>query len=110
VKPEDLGKRIRQAREQKGLSQEELAAHVSRDQRAISEYENGKRRLSVTDLPTFASVLDVPLMYFFADEITTQDLNYLLLEEFNHLPSPELQQYAIELLRVFRAAVNLKSS
>jgi repressor LexA len=109
VELEDLGRRIRRAREQLGLSQEELAERVSRDQRAISEYENGKRRLSVTDLPTFARVLDVPLMYFFEDDITARDLDRLLLDEFNSLPSPELQKYAIELLRLFRAAVSVKS-
>ena len=55
-----LGQRIRTAREAQGLSQEEFAARISRDQRAVSEYENGKRKITVTDLPRLAEVLGVP--------------------------------------------------
>ncbi len=104
MSPEVLGERIRQARERKGLSQEDLAALVARDQRAISEYEHGKRRISVTDLPTFARALDVPILYFFEGDLNPRDLDRTILDEFNRLRSDELRQYAIELIRVFRAA------
>ena len=63
--PKILGERIREARERAGISQEDLAVAVGKDQRAISEYENGKRKLSVTDLPMFARTLRVPLLYFY---------------------------------------------
>lgn len=96
-----FGSRIRQAREQFGMSQDELAIAVSRDQRAISEYELGKRKLSAADLPLFARVLNVPLLFFYEGEISLQDLDRAMLDEFQQLPSPEAKQTAIEIVRVF---------
>lgn len=101
-----LGLRIRQARERKGLSQDEFAARISRDQRAVSEYENGKRRIAVTELPTFARVLDVPLLYFFEGEIEITDLDRLMLDTFHQLPTEKAQHSAIEIVRVFSEAIN----
>ena len=52
IKPLNLelfGARIRQAREMRGISQDELAALIHKDQRAISEYETGKRRLAAVE-------------------------------------------------------------
>jgi transcriptional regulator with XRE-family HTH domain len=95
-----LGARIRQAREQRGLSQEELASLVSRDQRAISEYENGKRKVAAVDLPNFAAVLNVPLLYFFEGEVALYDLDHIILGEFRQLPSNEAKEAAIEMIRI----------
>lgn len=100
-----LGARIRQAREKQGLSQEEFADLISRDQRAVSELEHGKRRLAATELPIFAQALDVPLLYFYEGEITLQDMDTVVLKEFHRLPTSEAREYAIELLRVFSEAM-----
>lgn len=99
-----LGERIRIARERKGLSQEELAARIGRDQRAVSEYEHGKRRIAVVDLPTFARVLEVPLLYFFEGELQLEDLDSALLHQFRRLPTSQARASAVELLRVFSDA------
>jgi transcriptional regulator with XRE-family HTH domain len=95
-----LGVRIHQAREQRGWSQEELAAAVGKDQRAISEYENGRRKLSAIDLPTFAMVLEVPLLYFFEEPSSLKDLDAPLLNYFHDLPTLEDRQAAIDFLRI----------
>ncbi len=95
-----LGLRIRQARELRGISQEDLAAAVSKDQRAISEYENGKRKLAVTDLPAIATVLEVPLLYFFEPDASPNDLDEALLNYFRQLPTPEAKRAAIDILRI----------
>lgn len=105
-----LGQRIRQARERKGLSQEDLAAEISKDQRAISEYEHGKRRISVVDLPQMAHVLDVSLLYFFQDELTPQDLDREIMQQFHRLPDAQAQKAALELLRVFVEAINAQAT
>ena len=102
-----FGLRIRQARERLGMSQEDLAAAVSKDQRAISEYENGKRKLAVTDLPSFATVLEVPLLFFFEEEASLYDLDAALLNHFHQLPTPEIRQAAIDILRIFSHSVHL---
>lgn len=105
VDPVLLGQRIRQARERIGLAQEEFAARISKDQRAISEYEHGKRRIAVTDLPLIAQVLDVPIMYFFEDIASPHDLDNELLVQFHEIENSKQQRAAIELLRVFAQAV-----
>lgn len=98
--PKELGQRIRQARERLGLSQDDFAELIERDQRAVSEYEHGKRRISVTELPKFAEALDVPLLYFFEGQINLNDLDRELLEYFHQLPSVKSMQSAIQIVRV----------
>ena len=102
-----LGQRIRQARERAGLSQEDFAALIARDQRAVSQYENGVRKLSVTDLARFAQALDMPLAYFYEELPPADELDQRLLHEFHQLPSPELKALAIEMLRLFTRALHL---
>ncbi len=97
-----LGERIRVAREGKGLSQEEFAALISRDQRAVSLYERGKRRIAATDLPLLAQVLDVPLMYFYEGETALDDMDTAIQDELRQLPNLEAKRTALELVRVFR--------
>src|SRR5260221_13065229 len=95
-----LGSRIRLARERLGLSQEELATAVGRDQRTISEYENGKRKLSAIDLPEFAKALKVSVLYFYEGVATRDDLDEALLMECKQLPTTEMKQAIIEAGRV----------
>ena len=85
MEPAELGQRIRLAREAKGLSQEDFAILIKRDQRSVSEYENGKRRIYAHDLPTIAKALDVPLMYLFEETLTEKDMDHILLEVFHQL-------------------------
>jgi transcriptional regulator with XRE-family HTH domain len=100
-----LGQRIRQARERRQMSQEDLAVAISKDQRAIYEYEIGKRKLAVIDLPLIATVLEVPLMYFFEEDISLQDLDAALLNHFHVLPNPETRQAAIDILRIYSESI-----
>jgi len=102
--PELLGARIRKARERMRMSQGELAAIVSKDQRAISEYENGVRKLAVTDLVVFAEALQVPVMYFFEGDADEQNLDAIVLSEFHRLPTSKAKQAAIDILRVLSSA------
>lgn len=94
-----IGQNIRAARERKKLSQEELARRIGKDQTAISEYENGKRKLTVTDLPAFAAALDVTIGYFFHGEMEANELEQALLHEFNRIPDQHKQD-ALSVLRV----------
>jgi transcriptional regulator with XRE-family HTH domain len=98
--PVILGTRIRQARERLGMSQEELAEAVSKDQRAVSEYENGKRKLAATELPEFARVLNVPLMYFYEGAQNTEDFDQEFLAEFRRLPTSEAKHAAIAIVHI----------
>ena len=74
----EIGQRIQQAREERGLTQEELAIKLGCTQSALSNYELGKRRLYLAGLEQIAEILGKPLSYFlelsperFQDELTT---------------------------------------
>lgn len=62
-----IGNRIRRAREEIGITQEELAARVGKSQDSISLYENGTRGVQSSDLPAFAEALNVHVNYFYGD-------------------------------------------
>ena len=59
-----IGAKIQQAREELGVTQQELAARLGCTQAALSNYELGKRRLYLANLEKIASVLRKPLSYF----------------------------------------------
>lgn len=98
---EAFGQRLRQARERAGLSQEELARLVGKDQTAISEYERGKRKITITDLPPLANILNVSIDYFFEGELTADDYDRALLREFHQL-SNQAKLDVIEIVRLIR--------
>lgn len=102
---EAFGQRLRQARERVGISQEELARLMGKDQTAISEYERGKRKVTITDLPTLANILKVSIGYFFEGELTADDYDRALLREFHHLPD-DTKLDAIEVVRLLRKISN----
>lgn len=66
----ELGKRIRAAREDKKLSQEELGARLNppRSHAAISDMERGVTRVGHTDIVQLAVILDNPVAYFFGED------------------------------------------
>jgi len=60
-----VARRIREAREQLGWSQAELAGRLNRTQTAISLWESGKRAAGLDDLIDIADALDVEVSTFF---------------------------------------------
>lgn len=96
-----LGFRIKQAREKRGLSQAELARGLGIGQRGISELENGKRKLAVSELPILADVLEVPILYFIEGAMLQQgSLDQLLLLHFQAIQSDDLKKSIIEIARI----------
>lgn len=63
-----LGKRIKQARQETGMSQKELARRVDRTQGVVSTVENGLSTIDAPDLPRWAVALGKPVMYFYLGE------------------------------------------
>ncbi len=68
-----IGRRIQKARDEAGLSQEELASRLSLTQAALSNYELGKRQLSLATLERLAKALERPLSYFIEDPQPERD-------------------------------------
>jgi len=57
-------KRIRQAREEKGLSQRDMAMLLRVTQATVSDLERGRVQLSVDQLERFATILNKPPSFF----------------------------------------------
>ena len=64
----EIGKKIQQAREEKGITQQELANMLGITQAALSNYELGKRRVYFHQIELIAKFLDKPISYFLEDE------------------------------------------
>ncbi len=69
---EQIGRKLQKAREEMGLSQEELARQLGYTQPSLSNYELGKRRLYLADLEKICMILQKPITYF----LENQDLNH----------------------------------
>ena len=103
----DIGKKIQKAREEAGLSQEELASRLGYTQAALSNYELGKRRLYLANIEQIARELNKPLSYFLEESAiplkaeqgepqdeTTSEIVKLLSE----LPAEE-RKYLLEYIK-----------
>lgn len=60
----ELGQKIQMAREEKSMSQEELAQAIGCSQSALSNYEKGKRHIYLAQLEKLSAALEKPLDYF----------------------------------------------
>ena len=61
---ESIGDRIRIARKEKNISQEELAEAIGSTKSAISRYESDKRQPRIEQLQRIAEVLGITVEYF----------------------------------------------
>ncbi|NLJ72920.1 MAG: helix-turn-helix transcriptional regulator [Syntrophomonadaceae bacterium] len=68
----EIGKKLQLAREEAGLSQEQLAGLMGCAQSTLSNYEKGKRRIYLTQLETIAELVDKPIEYFLESSTSSQ--------------------------------------
>lgn len=64
---EAIGKRIKEIRSEKGISQEKLALKAELDRTYVAGVENGKRNPSIKSLEKIINALDTNFGYFFKD-------------------------------------------
>ena len=77
-----MGKLIRQAREDAGMSQTALAKAIYRRQATLSAIENGKMEVEASTLSLISATLDRPITYFFPSwSIRQDDIEGLTPEE-----------------------------
>jgi transcriptional regulator with XRE-family HTH domain len=63
-----IGKRIRQVRSSKRMSQEDLARRIGISCQQLQKYESGANRISASRLVQLADVLDVQIALFLRDQ------------------------------------------
>ena len=82
--------RIRQAREDAGLSQRDIARLYGVSQSKVSDIERGRVQVSAGQLLEIATLLSKPITFFFPSASTNRELSKLeaeLLDAFRALPS-----------------------
>lgn len=75
----ELGKRIRQYRKEKKLTQAQLAESISSNQEYISKIETGKQGVNASTLIAIAKALQIPVALLIADYSDSNDENRLQL-------------------------------
>jgi transcriptional regulator with XRE-family HTH domain len=70
--PDDIGIRLREAREYVNLSQQEVSDKTGIPRPSISAIENGKRGVDVSELERLASAFGLPASYFLSDTSTDE--------------------------------------
>lgn len=63
----DLGKRIRELRQQTGLSQEKFALKIGMDRTYFASVETGKRNIAIVNIKKIADGLEVSLSELFKE-------------------------------------------
>jgi transcriptional regulator with XRE-family HTH domain len=103
-----IAQRIRAARLQRNLTQQDLADKFGKTSAAISDIERGKTQITAADLIIFSDLLIKPIEYFFGEDFgdpETQDLIALM----RRLP-PDMRKQQLPLMTMMlkMAEINYK--
>lgn len=69
-----LGDRLREARKYLGLKQEEVATYLKIPRTALTDIENGQRRVEVIELARLAKLYRQPVAYFTGEDDVSSGL------------------------------------
>jgi transcriptional regulator with XRE-family HTH domain len=104
-----LGEQIKKAREEAGLSQQELADIIYKRRATVSDVEKGKGEVDASMLAFLAHFLNKPLGYFYPrylyQEIKQEDLDQLeneLLIYFRQISNNKLKRIAINQVKTLK--------
>ena len=91
-----LGKKIKEYRLKRGMTQEELAERLFSRKSTISEYENDKIDIKISVLREIAKVLGIPLTHFLCEEDDNIDYEVMQMAmALKQIKSKELRKAAI---------------
>jgi transcriptional regulator with XRE-family HTH domain len=107
-----MRERIKQAREERGYTQEFLGKLISRSRVAISDVERGRTEITAFDLLNFAYALRKPIAYFYsdteawagpkADDLEADEKELVLL--YREISGNAMRKLAIKQVRQFAEA------
>lgn len=95
-----IGMRIRQFRQDAGLSQEKLAELVGVTPQQIQKYEAAKTRISTDKLQIIAAALKIHVADFFSDRshLTLNAPETLFIKKLRKVRDPEVHESLVTLL------------
>lgn len=107
-----IAQRIRAARLQRNLTQQDLADKLNRTAAAISDIERGKTQITANDLITFSELLGKPIEFFFGEDFGGDDIADISAVIRRLQPDLRKQQLPMlmMMLRMFEINANMQSS
>lgn len=94
---ERLGPRLRDAREQRGLSQQAVSEALGLPRTAVTNIETGNRSISTTELMKLANLYDRPVASFLeAESATADDASIILLRALQQASNEPIFRDAID--------------
>jgi len=75
---QEIVARIKEARRQRNMTQQQLAALLGKTAAAVSDMERGKVQVSASDLSILANTLNKPIEFFYGEEIGDSDIQDLV--------------------------------
>ncbi|MBE5836180.1 MAG: helix-turn-helix transcriptional regulator [Butyrivibrio sp.] len=99
---DELGKRIKNLRLEKGLTQENLAEYVGCNTSHISNIENSSTKLSLNVLLAVANALNVSVDYLLADQLnsTSTVLSQEIIKKLNKCDDKDKEKI-IQIIDIF---------
>jgi Zn-dependent peptidase ImmA (M78 family)/transcriptional regulator with XRE-family HTH domain len=106
-----LGPRLRDAREKRGLSQQAVAEALGLPRTAVTNIESGNRSLSTTELMKLANLYDRSVVSFLEDEAATaDDASVILLRALQQASNgPEFRGAIAHVLNLCREGAALRA-
>lgn len=92
---EIIVQRIRAVRNERQLTQQDLANHLGRTASAISDLERGKVQVSASDLYKLAKLLEKPVEYFYGEDYLGKDVQDLIAIIRNMKPDARTTQVQV---------------
>ncbi len=104
-----LGRTLKQLREKRGLTQEEVEKAIDLPQKAFTHIENGARKISTLELAKLSELFHVPISDFFTKEVQDEDLFVALHRIAPGLESdPKVHDQVAKCIQICREGVFLK--
>ena len=96
----DLGFKLRQLRQQAGITQEQLAERISVTSQQVQKYESGQNTMNADRLQQFAEVFAVPVQEFFCERrevVQLLDSERVLIDSFRLIQNTDIQESILKL-------------
>ncbi|MFZ4856643.1 MAG: helix-turn-helix domain-containing protein [Desulfuromonadaceae bacterium] len=99
---QEIGKRMREIRKRRGMTQEQLAEILEVSFQQVQKYENGSNKLSTDKLQSVALSLSVSVASFFdkdkVDGLLLSEQEQELVRGFRSIANPEIQNFIVDRL------------
>jgi transcriptional regulator with XRE-family HTH domain len=101
--------KVKEAREERGLSQEDLGKSIDKSRVAISDIERGRTEISAVELMPLSYALEKPITYFYPDLPGIRGANLQELSDkerelvhfFRAIQNPALENIALNQIKQF---------